>query len=101
MILHTVNKSPFQQTTLSSCLRLIVPGDVLLLIEDGVYGATAGHSQEAVVNKLAELNIRVYALEGDILARGLTSHLLSTVSLATFDEFVALSVIADNVHSWY
>ncbi len=101
MILHTVNKSPFQQTTLSSCLRLLVPGDVLLLIEDGVYGATVGHSQEAVVNKLAELNIRVYALEGDILARGLTGHLLSTVSLATFDEFVALSVIADNVHSWY
>ncbi len=101
MILHTVNKSPFQQTTLASCLRLIAPGDVLLLIEDGVYGATPGHSQEADVSKLTERNIRVYALENDILARGLTYHLLSAVSLATFDEFVSLSVTADKVHSWY
>ncbi len=101
MILHTVNKSPFQQTTLDSCLRLIAPGDLLLLIEDGVYGATAGHPQEAVVNKLAERNIRVYALESDILARGLNSRVLSAVSLATFDDFVTLSVTADKVHSWY
>lgn len=101
MILHTVNKSPFQQTTLASCLRLMVPGDVLLLIEDGVYGATPGHPQEAVLNGLAARNIRVYALENDILARGLTGRMLSAVFLATYDEFVSLSVTAHNVHSWY
>lgn len=101
MILHTVNKSPFQQTVLASCLRLIAPGDALLLIEDGVYGALPGHPQESNLGQLAQRNIRVYALENDVLARALTARLLSTVSLVTFDEFVSMSVAADKVHSWY
>ena len=37
-MLHIVNKSPFQTSSLDSCLRLAHPGSALLLIEDGVSG---------------------------------------------------------------
>ena len=40
--LHTVNKSPFGNGTLLSCLNHCKPGDAVLLIEDGVYGALQG-----------------------------------------------------------
>ena len=38
-MLHTINKSPFQNSALENCLRLARDGDVILLLEDGVYAA--------------------------------------------------------------
>ena len=38
-MLHTVNKSPFENNSLETCLRLIENNSSLLLIEDAVYGA--------------------------------------------------------------
>jgi len=37
--LHTVNKSPFDRSSLETCLRLAGKGNAVLLLEDGVYGA--------------------------------------------------------------
>jgi len=37
--LHTVNKSPFDNGTLQTCLKFGPAGKRVLLIEDGVYGA--------------------------------------------------------------
>ena len=39
-MLHIVNKSHAQTTSLQSCLRLAKAGSALLLIEDAVYAAT-------------------------------------------------------------
>jgi len=39
MILHTVNKSPFEKNTLISCLKHCKPGSSVLLIEDGIFAA--------------------------------------------------------------
>jgi len=39
-MLHIVNKSPFENSSLDSCLRVAAKGAALLLIEDGVYAAT-------------------------------------------------------------
>jgi tRNA 2-thiouridine synthesizing protein B len=39
-MLHIVNKSHMQTSSLQSCLRLAKPGSALLLIEDAVYAAT-------------------------------------------------------------
>ncbi len=36
-MLHTVNKSPFEKTSLDSCLRFAQEGSAILLLEDGVY----------------------------------------------------------------
>lgn len=40
-MLHIVNRSHAQTTSLQSCLRLAQGGSALLLIEDAVYAATA------------------------------------------------------------
>jgi sulfur relay protein TusB/DsrH len=42
MLLHTVNKSPFERNSLESCLRLSKAGHAILLFEDGVYAALQG-----------------------------------------------------------
>ena len=39
-MLNIVNKSPFQSTSLDTCLRMAQPGQGLLLIEDAIYAAT-------------------------------------------------------------
>ena len=41
-MLHTVNKSPFSSDALNECARFASNGSDILLIEDGVYAATAG-----------------------------------------------------------
>ena len=54
-MLHTVNKSPFENRALETCLRLARQGSAVLLIEDGVYAAAKGTAasrqvQEAMKN---------------------------------------------------
>ena len=36
-MLHTVNKSPFDKSSLDTCLKFAKAGSSILLIEDGVY----------------------------------------------------------------
>ena len=64
-MLHIVNKSPFQTTTLDTCLRMAQPGHALLLIEDGIYAATVGSAAEARVRQ-ACASLKVYALQPDM-----------------------------------
>ena len=80
-MLHIVNKSPFQTTTLDTCLRMAQPGHALLLIEDAVYAATVGSAAEARVRQ-ACASLKVYALQPDMDARGVTGKLI--------DAFVAV-----------
>ena len=49
IMLHTVNKSPFEKDSLETCLRLAGQGSDILLIEDGVYAALAGTRIEASI----------------------------------------------------
>ena len=58
-ILHTVNKSPFEKPALSSCLQHALPGSVVLLLEDGVYGAQAGSAPADQLENARD--VRVYA----------------------------------------
>lgn len=62
--LHIVNKANASQG-LSSCLRVLRPGDGLLLIEDGVYLAASGH-----LPALPEA-VRAHVLQEDLQARGI------------------------------
>ena len=97
-MLHTVNKSPFQNSTLESSLRFINSGDVLLLIEDGVYGATAGSNKSAVVEGALKSGIEVYALSADLKARALT-NLIEGVQITDYAGFVDF-VEKHKTHSW-
>jgi len=87
-MLHTVNKSPYANTALESCLRFVQQGDVILLLEDGVYAAAAGTSKAHLIEKALETH-PVYAIQADVKARGL-ENLIEGVELADYTGFVKL-----------
>lgn len=99
MLLHTVNKSPFQHAALGSCLRLSKDGSAILLIEDGVYGALKGTKISADVESAMKTK-KVYALEADINARGVQGKVLDGVTLIDYAGFVDLASENDAVEAW-
>lgn len=99
MILHTVNKSPFQDQSLDSCLRVAQPDCGILLIEDGVYAAT-GSQNNLLTEQVLSLH-KVYALIPDLKARGLLERVTPGIELVDYQGFVALTEEFDTVQSWY
>lgn len=98
-MLHIINKSPFETNTLDTCLRMAQPGHALLLIEDGVYAATKGSAAEERVRE-ACATLKVYALQPDMDARGVTSKVIDGVTLVDYGGFVDLTEQHDTSHSW-
>ncbi|MEO8119989.1 MAG: sulfurtransferase complex subunit TusB [Rhodoferax sp.] len=98
-MLHIVNKSPFQTSTLDTCLRMAQPGNALLLIEDGIYAATVGSAAESRLRQ-ACATLKVYALQPDMDARGVTGKLIDGVTLVDYSGFVDLTVQYHTSHSW-
>jgi tRNA 2-thiouridine synthesizing protein B len=98
--LHTVNKSPFEKSSLETCLKLSLPGSAILLYEDAVYGAVQGTSvSELVTSALADK--KVYALGPDLKARGLDeSRVIDGVELVDYAGFVDLAEANDKVQAW-
>lgn len=96
-MLHTINKSPFQNSSLENCLRMAQKGDVILLLEDGVYAASAGTARSALIEQ-ALTQHAVYAIDADLKARGLT-NLIKDVRIASYGDFVDL-VEQYPVHAW-
>jgi len=100
-VLHTVNKSPYGNQALSSCLRLALPGSHILLLEDGVYAALAGHGAERpLCDYLA--HSRVHVLDPDLEARGLSGrNLLAGIARVDYPGFVELCVASSKVVAWF
>ncbi len=99
-MLHTVNKSPFEKSTFESCLNHARPGDAVLLIEDGVYGAVKG---TAVSGQVAKFNgdLKLYALGPDLAARGIKdASLMEGVSVVDYGGFVDLVAKHDVSQAW-
>jgi len=97
-MLHTVNKSPYKSNSLELCVAYAQPGDVVLLIEDGVYAAMKGGASEALVSGSGA---KVYALGPDLKARGIASDkLVDGIEVVGFDGFVSLAADNDKVQSW-
>ena len=98
--LHTVNKSPFERSTLVSCLNHTVSGDKILLIEDGVIGARKG-SVFAELVKSAQANCALYVLAPDMAARGIGENdLVDGVTAVDYGGFVDLVAECDRTQSW-
>ncbi len=98
-MLHIVNKSPSQTGALASCLRMAQPGSAVLLIEDGIYGATAGGPAEAQV-RAAAAKVKFFALKPDMEARGVTARALDGVTLVDYGGFVDLVAEHGTPNSW-
>ena len=95
-MLHLVNKSPYERNSLSTCVGYVKEGDVLLLIEDGVYAAVKGGSAAA---KLQGLDVSV--LGPDLAARGIgEDKLVDGVGVVDYAAFVDLVEAKDKVQSW-
>ncbi|MDH5205490.1 MAG: sulfurtransferase complex subunit TusB [Hylemonella sp.] len=98
-MLHIVNKSPYQARSLESCLRMALPGQAVLLIEDGIYAAASGSSVEPQVREAAA-KFKLYALKPDMDARGLTAKALDGVTLVDYGGFVDLVAEHGTPNSW-
>lgn len=99
--LHTVNKSPYTNNTLSSCLKVCAEDDGILLLEDGVFGATSSASIANELQSLIKNGVKVYALINDLKARGLEDKLPSHIEPIDYDTFVQLTIEHRCVQSWY
>jgi len=99
-MLHTVNKSPFEKTTLDSCLRFAQQGASILLLEDGVYAAMRGTATEGKM-VVAGNRHKIFVLGPDLKARGLAvENVIEGIEMVDYGGFVDLAVSHDNVQSW-
>ena len=95
--LHVLSHSPFTDSRLSSCLRILGGQDALLLCGDAVYALQAGSAQWLALELMPE-HIRLYALDEDVKARGLASP--PRLTRVDYSGFVALSCQYDKVNTW-
>lgn len=99
-ILHTVNKSPFETNSLSSCLKHVQKGDAVLLLEDGVYGALKGTIASGDIWG-KRVDVRFYVMSPDLAARGLAgSQLIDGLNLIDYAGFVDLVTKHKTSQAW-
>ncbi len=82
--LHLVNNP----TALQSCLDVAAAGDSVLLIEDGVYGATG------------EVTKSLLVLASDVEARGLKDRISNTAESINYHKFVTLVETHKPIVTW-
>jgi tRNA 2-thiouridine synthesizing protein B len=98
-LLHTVNKSPFDKNSLTTCLSLAKEGSAILLLEDGVYAATKGNKFASAIED-AMKNHKVYALEADLAMRGVKDRVIDGIEVVDYAGFVDLATEYSQVQSW-
>lgn len=96
-MLHIINKSPFQNGALESCLRFLSDDDEIILIEDGVYAAMPDTNKSDLIGSVISTH-KVYALEADIAARGI-DKVIDNINTADYEKFVDL-IEAQPTQSW-
>ncbi len=99
-MLHTINKSPFENSTMSSCIAMCSQDSSILFIEDGVISVMKSTKfSELVENALKEF--KMYVLKPDLEARGLSlNNVIEGVEIVGYDEFVDLTTEHKTVQSW-
>jgi tRNA 2-thiouridine synthesizing protein B len=85
-ILFIVNRAP----ALASCLGVAAPSDTVLLIEDGVFAATAAPAFSG----------NLVALEPDVRARGLAARVAHDVCVVDDTGFVELVTTHEPIVTW-
>ncbi len=96
-MLHIINKSPFTNNSLDSCLRVAQGGDILL-IEDAVYAAVSGAAEKQVREAMKQFKFHV--LQSDLEARGIADRVMEGVNKVDYGGFVDLVANNKNCQSW-
>ncbi len=100
MLLHLVNKSPFERNSLESCLRLAEAGSGVLLFEDGIYAALKNTALSHIIASRAK-DLKFYVLGPDLKARGMgDAPLIDGVEVVDYGGFVDLVAQYDATQSW-
>ena len=97
--LHTFNKSKADSNLMQSCCDALASGDILLLIEDGVYNAT--FPLQADLQSKYDSGLNVYVRVPDVKARGIEAKILPGMILVEDVEWVELCVKHQPLVSWY
>lgn len=99
-MLHMLNKSPFERSTLDSCLSTAKQGGSVLLFEDGVYAAIRGtKASDKITQAMASFSF--YVLGPDISARGMNEEqVIDGIKVIDYGGFVDLVAEHANVQSW-
>jgi tRNA 2-thiouridine synthesizing protein B len=97
--LHTVNKSPFEKSSLASCLGYALEGSSVLMYEDAVYGAIKG---TAIADKVgAASGVKFYVLGPDLKARGIAEDKVADgIEIVDYAAFVNLAAENNRVQAW-
>nr|WP_313408894.1 sulfurtransferase complex subunit TusB [Pseudomonas sp.] len=95
--LHILSHSPFADSRLASCLRLLGTGDALLLSGDAVY-ALQPDTANLQALQLMPASVALYALDEDLAARDLQAP--ERVRAVDYPAFVELCTRYAKVNSW-
>ena len=98
--LHTINNSPFESSSLESCLNHVSKGDAVLLIESAAFDAERAPRTASSI-KGAMGNCKVYALAPDLSARGMNEDtVLDGIELVDYGGFVDLVAEHERTQAW-
>lgn len=99
-ILHILNKSPTERNAFATCFRMATPGDSILLIEDGVYGALENAEFAGQIKTRLD-DFSFYVLGPDVAARGLgDTPLIKGIDTVDYTGFVELVAKNEVTQSW-
>ena len=99
-MLHTINKSPFENSSVSSCLSMCSKNSSILFIEDAVISVMKSTKFTKMIEDSLE-DFKIYALKPDLEARGLSlNNVIEGVEIVGYDKFVDLTTEHDTVQSW-
>ena len=94
-ILHTISKGPSSKL-LESCLSVARENDALLFIEEGVYYSSKLASEPSIPK-----HHPLFALEEDIIARGLQHSILNKFETINYKKFIELCTLHEKVINWF
>jgi tRNA 2-thiouridine synthesizing protein B len=94
--LHVLSHSPFADTRLSSCLRLLGSDDAVLLCGDAAYALLPSSAPLLALQALTAL--KLFVLDEDAKARNI--NLPDGAVAVDYPAFVELSIQYDKVNTW-
>ncbi|MDQ7882502.1 sulfurtransferase complex subunit TusB [Atlantibacter hermannii] len=95
-MLHTLTRSPWQMD-FPAFMRSLSDGDDVLLLQDGVVVGIQGSS---FLDLLQQAPISVHALNNDVIARGLSGQISTTVDRVSYNDFVRLAIKHPSQMNW-